>query len=220
MSSPSLAQKRLPAESVLRLRVKAELRKRLRALRVTTPATACAERSARIVQALEGLAVVREARSVALFWPIEDRHEVDLRALDDSLRARAAVVYYPTILEDGVMVFARVGHIREMQAHPLGFLAPSAPAERETGIDVIVVPAIALDPAGQRIGYGAGYYDRALKEHAGSATVGVAFDFQLVPEVPATEDDVPVEWIVTDRRVMRASRDAAESPLPEEPWGT
>ena len=73
-------------------------------------------------------------------------------------------------------------------------------------VDVVVVPALAIDPTGHRIGYGAGYYDRALSGTA-VAKVGVIFDFQLVPEVPATDGDVPVDWIVTDRRVLDA-RDA------------
>ena len=65
-------------------RAKAELRKRLRALRATTPESACAERSARIVTALESMPELVSAKRVALFWPIVARHEVDLRPLDAS----------------------------------------------------------------------------------------------------------------------------------------
>jgi len=69
----------------------------------------------------------------------------------------------------------------------------------------VIVPALALDPAGQRIGYGAGYYDRALAM-AAVVKVGVIFDFQLVSEVPAMDGDVAVDWVVTDRRVLRSVR--------------
>ena len=72
-------------------------------------------------------------------------------------------------------------------------------------LDVVIVPALALDPAGQRIGYGAGYYDRALAM-AAVVKVGVIFDFQLVSEVPAMDGDVAVDWVVTDRRVLRSVR--------------
>jgi 5-formyltetrahydrofolate cyclo-ligase len=221
MSSPSSEPKGLAPDDVLRLRVKAGIRKRLRGLRKTTPATACAERSARIALQLEGLDVVRAAKTVALFWPMEERHEVDLRALDASLRARGVRVAYPTVTDGGEMVFRFVADVREMTEHSLGFLAPSADEEIDVPavLDVIVAPAIAIDPTGHRIGYGAGHYDRALAAHAG-ATIGVAFDFQLIPEVPATEGDVPVHWIVTDRRVLRASPEAALVPAPGDPWGT
>jgi 5-formyltetrahydrofolate cyclo-ligase len=191
--------------------VKRELRKRLLGLRKTTPESACGERSARIVANLAGLEPVVRARAVALFWPIEDRHEVDLRALDASLRARGVQVAYPAVVRDdpaGSMTF----HFAEpaaLEERGYGFAEPppGAPALARDlrQLDLVVVPALALDPAGQRIGYGAGYYDRAL---AGTAVVkvGVIFDFQLVSEVPALDDDVAVDWVVTDQRVLRAVR--------------
>ncbi len=152
------------------------------------------------------------AQSVALFWPIEEKHEVDLRPLDASLRDRGAEVAYPTILESGEMVFRFVSDPTGMEEHALGFRSPADDWPGASELDVIVVPAIALDPTGQRIGYGGGYYDRALAAHRGATTIGVAYDFQLVPEVSATSGDVPVEWVVTDRRAFRASADAALNP--------
>ena len=119
---------------------------------------------------------------------------------------------YPTVLESGEMIFRFVVDPTRMEEHPLGFRAPSSDSPLAAALDVIVVPAIALDPTGQRIGYGAGYYDRALAAHPHAATVGVAYDFQLIPEVSATGADVPVQWVVTDRRVLRASPDAALVP--------
>src|SRR5579862_8626368 len=87
------------AEDSLRRRVKLELRKRMRGLRNTLPASACRERSARIVERLEGLDAIARARSVALFWPMEERREVDLRDLDARLRRRGARVAYPAVVE-------------------------------------------------------------------------------------------------------------------------
>jgi 5-formyltetrahydrofolate cyclo-ligase len=160
------------------------------------------------VDRLEELEPTASARSVALFWPIEERHEVDLRALDARLRARGARVAYPGVdPETHAMTFRFVAHSDAMQEHGFGFREPS-PAEPEAApgqIDLIVVPALAVDPRGHRIGYGAGYYDRTLPRFAPpAATVAVAFDFQLVPEAPSTEVDVAVTWIVTDARTMRA----------------
>ncbi|HZU83995.1 MAG TPA: 5-formyltetrahydrofolate cyclo-ligase, partial [Polyangiaceae bacterium] len=60
----------------------------MRGLRSALPAAACAERSARIVSRLLSLDVIERARAVALFWPMQERHEVDLRALDARLRDR------------------------------------------------------------------------------------------------------------------------------------
>jgi 5-formyltetrahydrofolate cyclo-ligase len=196
-------------EGLLRRRVKSEIRKRMGALRNTIPASSCAQRSARIVERLIDLEPVATARTVALFWPIEHRHEVDLRALDARLRERGARVAYPVVEPDsGAMSFRFAAHVDAMQEHPLGFREPP-PQEPQAGpgdLDVIVIPALAIDPRGHRIGYGAGHYDRALPRFAPPAViVGVAYDFQLVAETPETEGDVGTHWIVTDARAIAAS---------------
>jgi 5-formyltetrahydrofolate cyclo-ligase len=196
------------AEDLLRRRVKAELRKRMRGLRKALPASACAERSARIVERLSALEPIARATSVALFWPIEERPEVDLRALDAGLRARGARVAYPRVdPETHALTFRFVLDPEALRVEGLGFREPpaEAPTADPGALEVIVVPALAADPRGHRIGYGAGYYDRALLRFARSAvTVTVIFDFQLVAESPTTEGDVPVDWIVSDARVLRA----------------
>jgi 5-formyltetrahydrofolate cyclo-ligase len=192
------------ADDVLRVRVKIELRKRMRSLRKALPASACSERSSRIADRLAILELMGRARAVALFWPIEDRHEVDLRGLDARLRARGVRIAYPGIdPESGVMTFRFVADAEAMVEQGFGFRepAPDAPEVPDAGLDVIVVPALAIDPRGHRIGYGAGYYDRVLPRFAPPAkTVAVAFDFQLVAETPNSAIDVPVSWVVTDTR--------------------
>jgi 5-formyltetrahydrofolate cyclo-ligase len=196
------------AEDHLRRRVKAELRKRMRGLRRALPASACAERSARIVARLGVLEPVARARSVALFWPIEERHEVDLRELDARLRERGVRVAYPGVdPETHAMTFRFVADPEAMRVEGLGFREPLAdmPQAAPGELDVVIVPALAADPRGHRIGYGAGYYDRTLPGFpAPAVSAAVIFDFQLVAEAPTTEGDVAVDWIVSDARVLRA----------------
>jgi 5-formyltetrahydrofolate cyclo-ligase len=201
-------------EELLRRRVKAEIRKRMRGLRNTIPASACAVRSTRIVDALHTLPWLAAARAVALFWPIEERHEVDLRPLDARLREGAVRVAYPAVdPETREMSFRFVAHPDAMEEQGFGFREPSSrePAAALGELDVIVVPALAVDARGHRIGYGAGYYDRTLRGFAPPArTVAVAFDYQLLAEIPTRDPDVPVDWIVTDARVLEAERDPAD----------
>jgi 5-formyltetrahydrofolate cyclo-ligase len=197
--------------------MKTELRKRMRGLRTALPGSAVQARSARIAGALDALPWIGAARAVALFWPIEERHEVDLRPLDERLRSAGVRVAYPAVdPETREMSFRFVVHPDAMTEHGFGFREPS-PSEPEAApgdLDVIVVPALAVDPRGHRIGYGAGYYDRTLPRFAPPArSVAVAFDFQLLAEIPADPPDVAVGWIVTDARVIDAA--AAEQEVPE-----
>jgi len=195
-------------ELTLRYRAKVELRKRARALRNSFPRDAILERSLRIQRALEALPELAAAATVALFYPIEGRNEVDLVALDGRLRARGARVAYPSIdPETRVMTFRFVADPEAMQERGLGFREPDAGDEEATALDVIVVPALQIDARGHRIGYGAGFYDRALARYCPPArAIGVVFDFQLIAEVPITEGDVPVDVVVTDARVLVAER--------------
>ena len=197
----------LPPEDYIRRKVKAELRKRMRGLRKTTPADACNARSARIVSTLEAHPAIVAARTVALFWPIEERHEVDLRPLDASLRARGVKVAYPAIDgETGAMTFRVVDAVASLEEAGFGFREPPKDAPEPAAIDVIVVPALAVDPTGHRIGYGAAYYDRTLPRFAPPAiTIVVAYDFQLLVEVPFGAHDVRCNWIVTDTRTLEAT---------------
>jgi 5-formyltetrahydrofolate cyclo-ligase len=188
----------------LRYRAKAELRKRSRALRNAIPREGIIERSRRIRAALEALPAVAAAARVALFYPIEGRNEVDLTELDPALRARGVRVAYPAIdPESRVMTFRFVDDPAAMEERGLGFREPDPADEEASALDVIVVPALQIDPQGHRIGYGAGYYDRALPRFCPPArSVGVAFDFQLIAEVPTTEGDVALSTVVTDARVI------------------
>jgi 5-formyltetrahydrofolate cyclo-ligase len=188
--------------AALVLRAKAELRKRLRGLRRTTPASALAKRSERIVERLAALPAVAGAARVALFWPMEAQHEVDLRALDARLRERGVEVAYPCVdAETGGMTF-RVAEPGELVDDPLGFRGAPASAREAPALDVIVVPALALDEKGRRLGYGAGFYDRALPRYPDAVKIGVAYDFQLLVEVPVGERDVAVDNVVTDARTI------------------
>jgi 5-formyltetrahydrofolate cyclo-ligase len=198
---------KLAPDEFIRLKVKAELRKRLRGVRKTTPAEACAERSRALVARLEAHPAVVAAKSIALFWPIEARHEVDLRPLDATLRARGVRNAYPTIDADtNVMTFRFVDDVAALEEKGFGFMEPSHDAPEATAVDVVIVPAIAVDPTGHRIGYGAGYYDRTLPRFVPpGVSIAVAYDWQLVAEVPATPHDVRCAWVLTDLRTFDAN---------------
>ena len=205
---------RLPPDDEIVRRAKVELRKRMRGLRNTTPESACLERSRRIVASLLAHESVQNARTVALFWPILARHEVDLRTLDDALRARGVALAYPSIdPETREMTFRVFGDCASLEQRGLGFEEPPPDAPVAEALDVIVAPALAAEPRGYRLGYGAGFYDRAMPAWAPPAvTIAVCFEFQLLVELPVGEGDVPVHWIVTDARVMRAENAPLDPP--------
>lgn len=195
----------------LRRQVKRQLRRRMTSLRKALPESAIAARSAAIVERLARLDAVVAARSVALFWPMAEKHEVDLRALDRLLADQGKARYYPfmdRLPEGGYRTgFRLVNDPSELVLHEQRFHEPplTAPAAGPTDIDVIVVPALALTHAGARLGYGAGFYDATIPDFRPPAlAVAIAFDFQLLVELPTDAHDVSCDMIVTDHRTLVA----------------
>lgn len=187
---------------------KVELRKRMRALRTAHPTDALAVRSAALVNRARSLELFQSARSVALFYPMSERKEVDLRELDAAARAAGKRVYYPFLERRGE---AQVSGLRLTQSladlEPRGSAfcepRPEVPEATRGEIDLLFVPALAVAPSGHRLGYGAGFYDSLLPDMRppGKAVV-VAYDFQLLVELPILPHDVPCDLVLTDARSL------------------
>jgi 5-formyltetrahydrofolate cyclo-ligase len=71
-------------------------------------------------------------------------------------------------------------------------------------IDLVIVPALAFDRAGNRLGRGGGFYDRFLaRPGLGASKIGLAFDEQIVDTIPVGPNDIPVDIVVTDKEIIR-----------------
>jgi len=163
---------------------------------------------------LEGLPCWPQARSVAAY--LATAGEVSLDGLIESLLRAGRTVWLPrfsravgqyemvrtTSLSDGLVPGAF--GIREPRA-----VLAAVPAEELPDRGVLwLVPGVGFDPAGHRLGRGRGYYDRLLRGARG-ARVGIAWDWQVVDEVPHADHDEPVQWIVTDSRTIACGGPAA-----------
>ncbi|MEZ4271321.1 MAG: 5-formyltetrahydrofolate cyclo-ligase [Myxococcota bacterium] len=80
-------------------------------------------------------------------------------------------------------------------------------------IEAIVVPGLAFDKKGGRIGYGAGYYDRTLSVYPG-VTIGLAYDFQVVSTLPQASHDAPMDWIITPAGALEIAEASAGGVVP------
>lgn len=95
---------------------------------------------------------------------------------------------------------------QDLQAGQLGILEPSFPRhELATPPDVWLVPGLAFDRAGNRLGRGKGYFD-ALLQHASGVKIALAHDFQLLTEVPSELHDVRMDFIITEHQIIECTR--------------
>jgi 5-formyltetrahydrofolate cyclo-ligase len=91
---------------------------------------------------------------------------------------------------------------------PEPHLAPPFEISEKT---LILVPGIGFDRNGNRLGFGKGYYDRFLMTIKNPLTVGLAFSFQIVPEIPVQSHDIALDWIVTENETIRCGEKKAAS---------
>lgn len=136
---------------------------------------------------------------VSGFMPI--RSEADIRPLMFSMRERGARLCLPVVLDRETIIFRDLVRGAELVDTGFGTAGPGPEAEvLDPGL--LLVPLSAFDAAGNRIGYGAGHYDRAIARlRAKGMTprlVGIAFACQEVDVVPAEPHDVPLDAILTE----------------------
>ncbi len=128
--------------------------------------------------------------------------EIDVLPLLAALRRRGCEIVLPVVTGSAdPLTFRRWQPGDTLEPGPMGILQPAPVAPRRVP-DLLLVPLLAVDRRGRRVGYGGGFYDRTLahlRRHARPVAVGVAYDCQRVTRVPTDAHDIPVDWIVTDR---------------------
>jgi 5-formyltetrahydrofolate cyclo-ligase len=132
------------------------------------------------------------------FWPLAD--EIDIRPLLAALHARGHAVGLPVTPPRGQPL---TFHAWQPGAalHPgrFGTLAPDGSAVTP---DVLLVPLLAFDRRGQRLGYGGGYYDRTIAALPGVYTIGCAYAVQEISAVPSGPTDMPLDRVATERGLI------------------
>ncbi len=138
---------------------------------------------------------------VSGFWPIKD--EIDIRPLMTHLHGEGCRLALPVVHGRGQRLSFRAWQPGDpLEFGVFGTLQPSAGCETLEP-DVLLVPLLACDEEGWRLGYGGGFYDRTLEDlrrRRKVTAIGVGFDLQLVPDVPHGADDQRLDWLLTDRR--------------------
>lgn len=155
----------------------------------------------------------KDANCVMLY--ISFGSEVMTKPIIDDLFKRGKRVFIPvTVPKTKALIVSElkdyendlaVGHFGVMEPIPEA-LRPVEPSI----LDLVIVPGVAFDKSGYRIGYGGGYYDRFLPRLKSDATtVSLAFDLQLIDEIPTQGFDIPVQYIITEDQFIQCKKDNA-----------
>jgi 5-formyltetrahydrofolate cyclo-ligase len=177
-------------------RQRTDSRSRLAGMTASDRATA----SASICRQLDQLIKTHDPSTVLGFLPLSD--EPDIRPALQLMLEQGRTVAVPRLTEPGCMEPARLLSLDEqhLTTGPHGVRTSNAPECIETGtIELVLVPGVAFDPEGRRLGRGGGYYDRFLSGLPGAVlTVGCCFRCQLFPRVETGPQDVPVSKMLIE----------------------
>jgi 5-formyltetrahydrofolate cyclo-ligase len=185
---------------------KKELRKKIQEARDRLPAEERDALSAHVADNLWSLPAFATARSVLFF--ISFRSEVNTVPMIERAIADGKTTCLPsTDVESRGMIASRVLDMeKDLVLGNYDILEPRPEAVRPVpagSIDVVIMPGVAFDASGRRLGYGGGYYDRFLgKCSPRCRLIALAFELQLVDEVPCAEHDRLIHTIVTENRII------------------
>ncbi len=162
-------------------------------------------KSWRMARRAQRLSAIRRARLIFAYFPV--RGEVDTRSLITCCLQRGQAVALPRVA-GRKLVFHRIRSLATLSPGAYGIPEPPASSGGEVAMeqaDAILVPGVAFSLLGLRLGYGSGYYDALLRSRRGAA-LGLAFEFQLLPDLPQSSKDVPLDALVTERRLLLFGR--------------
>jgi 5-formyltetrahydrofolate cyclo-ligase len=180
--------------------VKARVRARYRAVREAKTAEQAQEGSAALCRRLAGWEILQRAERVMAY--VAFRNELDLAAL---FKALPGILWVVPRVVGSALVLHPYDPARLVR-HRFGMLEPAAdlPTVEPAALDVVLVPGVAFDRRGGRMGFGGGFYDGFLPT-TNALRVGITYDDCLVDAVPCDAHDQRMDWVVTPTQTLKIS---------------
>ena len=191
--------------------MKRKLRQQKLLERLKHQTSAKASKSHKIISKLQKFSIFKKAKNILLYLPIHG--EVDLTSLitkkndmdhdRGKSKGKQKSFILPRVNGKKLDLFY-VKNIDEVEMAKFKVLEPKKhlPKAKIKEIDLILTPGIVFSIDGHRIGYGKGFYDRLLKK-AKCPKIGIAYDFQIVKNTAAEKHDVPMDMIITEKRIIK-----------------
>lgn len=153
------------------------------------------EQSAAIIRRLLAHPRVKGAQTILLYYSLDD--EVNTHEVVDRLVAEGKHVLLPAVLNDTEMELRHYEGPKDLEGGFFNIMEPvGKPFSAYGEIDVAVIPGMAFDGRCNRLGRGRGYYDRLLPRIPDAYKIGICFDFQKLPGIPAEEHDIKVDEVI------------------------
>jgi len=169
----------------------------MRALKRAVPMEEKLRRSETVMAQVEQLEVFQRARTVLMYWSMDDEVQTH-RFVERWYRDK--VVLLPCVDGDDLRLRQYTGPECLVAGEQFGIGEPTGPEWTALDeVELIVVPGVAFDRTGNRMGRGRGFYDRLLKSTPNAVKIGVAYEFQMLEEIPVEPHDVKMDIVISEK---------------------
>lgn len=187
---------------------KQSLRKKFDLMRKDMPQQDITAKSRIIIDSLMSLKIFRTAENIMLYASLD--YEVSTHELIRTLlELDEKAVMLPFIDKEDIKI-AEISSYSELRKAGYGILEPEDKFESARMPDIIIMPGTAFDPKGRRLGFGKGCYDRFLIKHPDIPKIALAFERQIIEDIPCECHDIGVDLIVTEKRNIRCNTSCEE----------
>ena len=167
------------------------------------------EKSRKIIDNLRSLKEFQSAKNI-LFYVSFNKEVNTQELIKELLGKKEKTVVVPYLIKNyPILQLSELKNFDELEEKSFGIMEPREFYIREFSIDrldLVILPGIVFDKEGYRIGFGHGYYDRFLKKLKKNVKkIGLAFEVQIVDNIPEEKHDVPVDVVVTEKGVIRCN---------------
>jgi len=179
---------------------KAEIRSEALKKRKALPSEVQKERSEKIIERLEELDEFKSAEVILVYYS----HHGEVRTQEFMARwIDKKQFLLPKLTEGDTFLVQPVSSLAELKENRYGIPEPAVSEVEAPRPDLVIIPGVAFDRDGNRIGMGSGYYDRFLEDKKDIPKVALAYSQQVLDAVPKESYDEPVDWIITEDEAIR-----------------
>ena len=154
--------------------------------------------SGKIQKRLKKINAFRDAQKIGLYYPIGS--EILTQDIIQELLSNGKDVFLPKVVGEK-MEFRKISNFSSLEKGSFDIMEPKDDCQSDNSLDVVLVPTVGISPVGVRLGYGHGFYDKFLAEHK-TATISLTLEKQIVKNIPKSEHDIIINWIITEDRIL------------------
>jgi 5-formyltetrahydrofolate cyclo-ligase len=158
------------------------------------------EMSQQIINFLHEIDEFNQAKS--LFCYISYLSEVETSDLIDAFLEQKRDLAVPKIIGKSEIIAVPLNNLSDLEPDKMGILTPKSDQTATGPFDIVITPGLGFTTSGERLGYGRGYYDRWFANNQANLKIGIAFEVQIVAELPVEETDIPLDMLVTEERII------------------